>query len=740
MSLKLPVNFPKNIIKITFIFVFVATFTFLGLRLPRSSRAASLADFKPGNIISDYTMSNYTSMSVAEIQSFLTSKGNCRNTETYKASWYPSLHYHIQDGHFVCLAEERFATSGTNYGDLLGEGEPSQTAAEIIYEVAQEYKINPQVLIVLLQKEQGLITDSWPNSRQYRSATGYGCPDTAACDSKYYGFKNQLKNAAALFRTVLDGGWTNYPLGNNYIYYNPDRSCGGSTVYIENLATSALYRYTPYQPNSGALAAGYGTATCGAYGNRNFYLYFLDYFGINPAEIKEIAVEAETKFEQTIPDGWYQIYSKVNKNNVIDIRGGIKTNMTSAELISFKKNDGITDNEVFKIIYNSQTGYYNIINPASNLYFDVRGGKIENGTQIIMFSHNSSCNQDWLIETSEDGSVQFISRCSGKAIEVNADNVITIHKANNSKSQRWSLVPVQPKDTKIKTGVYQIAHNDTALDISGGITNKMDYGFVVAYKKNFQENQLFKIEYNDQDGYYRIVNPAAGLNLTAGDKVMVSQESGACSQKWIFETNNNQYAIRSACDGHPIATSNQKVGTAFVLTTNATAATLFMLEEYVGTQPNNEEQESISEDNTYQIRTEDNARTVDISGGITYGMISGNLVAFPARNTNTLNQAFKFKYISSENAYIIYNPASGFNFDVARSGIANGSRVIMFTDNGGYCNQLWRLEKINDAYKIISVCSGKLLSISNIKIGTAYGLAVYGDGEANEQLWKLNAL
>ena len=265
--------------KLSFIFAFIAVFTFLNLKLPQDSQAASLANFNPGNIISDYTMSNYTTMTVDEIDAFLHSHGNCNDTNTVKASWYPSIHYHIEDGHFVCLADERFASSGSNYGDLLKEGEESQTAAEIIYEISQTYKINPQVFLVLLEKEQGLISDSWPNSIQYRSATGFGCPDTAPCDSKYYGLKNQLESAAWLFRSVLDGGWTNYPLGENYIYYNPNYACGGSIVNIENLATSSLYRYTPYQPNSAALAAGYGTVTCGAYGNRNFYLFFMDWFG-----------------------------------------------------------------------------------------------------------------------------------------------------------------------------------------------------------------------------------------------------------------------------------------------------------------------------------------------------------------------------------------------------------------------------------------------------------------------------
>lgn len=159
---------------------------------------------------------------------------------------------------------------------MIGVGE---SAAHIIWQAAQDYRINPQVLTVMLQKETSLITDPIPNNGDYRRAMGYDCPDTAACSSRYYGFKNQVRNAAGLLRTVLDGEWTNYPVGNNYIAYNPNVACGGSVVNVRNRATSALYRYTLYQPNAGALAAGYGTAYCGAYGNRNFYLYFLDWFG-----------------------------------------------------------------------------------------------------------------------------------------------------------------------------------------------------------------------------------------------------------------------------------------------------------------------------------------------------------------------------------------------------------------------------------------------------------------------------
>ena len=258
------------------VFIAISLFTFLAQRFKGDGTvdAASTAGFDPGFIISDAQMGHYSSMSEADIQRFLTNKNSCPNTNyNYYVSLSANSSYtwHWANGHFVCLSEELFGD-----GEVIGSGE---TAAHIIYKAAQDYKINPKVLLVLLEKETSLITDPIPNNGDYRKATGYGCPDTAACSSKYYGFKNQVRNAAALFRTVLDGGWTNYPLGDNYIQYNPNAACGGSVVNVKNLATSALYRYTPYQPNAGALAAGYGTAPCGAYGNRNFYLYFQDWFG-----------------------------------------------------------------------------------------------------------------------------------------------------------------------------------------------------------------------------------------------------------------------------------------------------------------------------------------------------------------------------------------------------------------------------------------------------------------------------
>ena len=250
--------------------------------LSPQANASGVVGWQAGNIIDDSIMTRKNSMTAYQIQTFLSGKVPSCDTNGQKLSEYggPDLNgdgkvqrwewgkAKYNQTKFICLKDYKVSDG--------------RSAAKVIYDTAQKYAINPQVLIVLLQKEQGLVTDTWPLNIQYRSATGYGCPDTAPCDSQYYGLVNQLDWAAKMFRAILNNSptwYTPYVLGNNYIQYNPNSSCGGSTVKIENRSTQALYNYTPYQPNKGALDAGWGTAPCGAYGNRNFYLYFTNWFG-----------------------------------------------------------------------------------------------------------------------------------------------------------------------------------------------------------------------------------------------------------------------------------------------------------------------------------------------------------------------------------------------------------------------------------------------------------------------------
>jgi len=249
----------------------------LGIMREDTAHAAPVQGFNPGYIISDNIFTNSQTMTADQIQTFLNSKiSACDTNGTLPATEYGSTLTHAQYAAtrgwsappYVCLKD--YTANGLS-------------AAQIIYNTAQTYQINPQDLIVLLQKEQGLVTDTWPVSSEYRSATGYGCPDTSACDSTYYGFTNQITWSAKMFHAIMtqNPNWyTPYVVGNNYIAWNPTSSCGGTTVNVQNLATAALYNYTPYQPNQAALNAGYGSGdSCSSYGNRNFFEYFSDWFG-----------------------------------------------------------------------------------------------------------------------------------------------------------------------------------------------------------------------------------------------------------------------------------------------------------------------------------------------------------------------------------------------------------------------------------------------------------------------------
>jgi len=289
-------KFSKTKLLITTV-VILSLFTGVSSTIMGSNKAAALSgsDFNAGRIIDDALFFNPGGMSPQQIQNFLNSKVPTCDTngdQIYSGST-TRRDYSIANGHyppFTCLKDYRQTTiSKAPESGLCNGYTPAgyqESAAEIIYNVAQSCGVSPKVLIVLLQKEQALVTDDWPWDTQYRSATGFGCPDTAACDSAYYGFFNQVYSAARQFkRYARDADLFNYQSGpNNYIQYNPNASCSGTNVYIQNQATAGLYNYTPYQPNAAALNNLYGTGDgCSSYGNRNFWRLYNDWFNISDA-------------------------------------------------------------------------------------------------------------------------------------------------------------------------------------------------------------------------------------------------------------------------------------------------------------------------------------------------------------------------------------------------------------------------------------------------------------------------
>jgi hypothetical protein len=272
---------------------FLATLLFGGIVASSVQPALGLSgsDFRADRIIDDSIFFDSNSMGAGDIQAFLNSKmPSCDTNGVQPYAGTTRGQYGASKGYpppYTCLNGYSQDIPGRSPDAYCsgGVGPGIKTAAQIIKDVSVACSINPKVMIILLQKEQSLVTDDWPWASQYERATGYYCPDDPTrpgwCDPEYAGFFNQVWYAARQFQRYGNGSF-NYAVGrNSFVPYQANNAgCGGTNITMQTAATAALYNYTPYQPNAAALSNLYGTGDgCSAYGNRNFWRLFNDWFG-----------------------------------------------------------------------------------------------------------------------------------------------------------------------------------------------------------------------------------------------------------------------------------------------------------------------------------------------------------------------------------------------------------------------------------------------------------------------------
>ena len=247
--------------------------TVLAVALPSQQAPAQAADlraFDAGYIISDALFYDSGTMSAAAIQSFLVQKGSSC----------------VAAPGSTCLKNFRQTTTtraADTYCTRAYTG-ASETAAQIIAKVAVSCGINPQVLLVMLQKEQGLVTADCRGERhEIPVGDGLRVPGHRSVQRAVLRvLQPGLLSGAPVpvLREEPPGVRRTAPAWSTRCGTSPNAACGSSAVFIQNQATASLYNYTPYQPNAAALAAGYGAGNaCSAYGNRNFWNYFTDWFG-----------------------------------------------------------------------------------------------------------------------------------------------------------------------------------------------------------------------------------------------------------------------------------------------------------------------------------------------------------------------------------------------------------------------------------------------------------------------------
>jgi hypothetical protein len=245
----------------------------LGATVPAA--AVDAADFDPGFIVSDAQFYDGDALSAEEIQSFLNTKRPVCDT------WRSGRG--VNQPPFTCLKDYQQTVPTMPADEYCARIDGTLlSAAEIIAAVGEACSVSPKALLVLLQKEQSLVTDRWPWRTQYDHATGFSCPDSAPCDPAFAAFFSQVYSAARQFQIYRDlPERFNFRSGAQVnIQYHPNAECGFATVTIANEATAGLYNYTPYTPNAAALANLLGTGdACSSYGNRNFWRLWNEWFG-----------------------------------------------------------------------------------------------------------------------------------------------------------------------------------------------------------------------------------------------------------------------------------------------------------------------------------------------------------------------------------------------------------------------------------------------------------------------------
>ncbi len=170
--------------------------------------------FDPNAIIDDRDIFNVEGMSLPQLRAFLNSRGTL--------------------GHIVIR-------------DIDGV---EKAPADIIWRIANSYKLNPQYLLVVLQKEQSLVEDTSPTQKQFDWAMGYAVCDSCSMNDPsiqdFKGFANQLEYAAKQHREryliqLLARGTTisGQAPGKKVLI-------DGIEITPRNNATAMLYTYTPH--------------------------------------------------------------------------------------------------------------------------------------------------------------------------------------------------------------------------------------------------------------------------------------------------------------------------------------------------------------------------------------------------------------------------------------------------------------------------------------------------------------
>lgn len=423
----------------------------------------------------------------------------------------------------------------------LDDPEPSlgrlRTAAELIWDVSESTGINPQVILVTMEKEQSLIDGQFSTDEAMQTAIdhamGFNCGDNVGCWNLFPGFYYQLFGnfdssnnrylgaAKSLMKSFITTGGRG-PSYNGAISHVGDtiildNTLGGyegidaqQTITIANSATAALYRYTPHVFN----------------GNYNFWKFFNKWFKYPNGTLLRLASASDTYIIQNGLKALVPQFVAQARNLKLD--SAITISPTEFASYDTDKPLGPVDNTVVAI--SGQNVKYvfinNIRHQASDLVLSQRG--LTSANVLSVSAQDASVFETGSILTPKDGTI--IRGTVNQAVYLVQNGQIKLYSAytfaqNKIKAKQIVTVP----DDEILT----YTQNGFVAPLDGSLIKTASSGTVYVVKSGLKQPVAAEIFKNQGYSYKNIATIsndelnalAEGPFATPKDKTFFAQDS-----------------------------------------------------------------------------------------------------------------------------------------------------------------------------------------------------------------------
>ncbi len=459
-------------------------------------------------------------------------------------------------------------------------------------------------------------------------------------------------------------------------------------------------------------------------------------------------VFSQTSYAPDIKTGEYSILAVSNTNAGLTVENS--SSAGGVRIISVNNSVFSSNAHKFNVTHLGD-GIYTIKTAISsyNSVFDVKGGKVADGTTIQQYPSNNSNAQKWRIIRTEDNKYIFMSLKGNKVITINGDagnapvslgtlgdrnvkqqftftNPIGSSSGNDSNNST-SAEPLTEYKGNINGKTFNIfsgVNKNYQLEITNSSSD--NNAVVQIWSNSGTNNRKFRFE-SAGNGYYRIIARNSEKAITVKGNTIVQQAVALSDdQLWkVYTSKDGKYVIQNK-NGRYLSVNGASNGLdASADTTMGGNGQKFFIE---GTGYNQEVANGnyriTSAANTGTSLTVENASS---AGGVRIISVNNDVFGETAHQ-------FNVSY-TGDGLYKITTAMTGNKsaVDIAGGRPVDGTTIQQYPDNGSDA-QRWRIIRTEDnKYIFMSKSGNKVITINNDPINSPVTVSSQNDTNKKQQ-------